>query len=250
MQSLVSHSDGRVRNILIDCGKSFYPSAMQWFVHYDIARIDAVLLTHDHADAMMGLDDLRAWTYNGSAQESIPIYLNSSTMKAVASAFPYMINTKIATGGGSLPSLKFHVYDLTDPMGNITNEYAKRRPDGFLQFSVEELNVVAFPVQHGFAAGGAPYYCTAFQFPRVTYVSDTNFIPPDSEQLIKEDGNILVLDCLREVDWASHMGYHTSIKETLYLNPKNVYYTGLGHELEHEEFVAYLREHEGLKSAG
>ncbi|KAI8830705.1 beta-lactamase-like protein [Chytridium lagenaria] len=62
------HSDGRMRNILVDCGKTFMESALQWFVTYRLRNIDAVILTHGHADAMMGLDDLRQWTLDGTVQ--------------------------------------------------------------------------------------------------------------------------------------------------------------------------------------
>ncbi|MCH96898.1 putative hydrolase C777.06c-like [Trifolium medium] len=38
-----------------------------------IRTIDAVIITHSHADAIGGLDDLRDWTNN--VQPSIPIYV-------------------------------------------------------------------------------------------------------------------------------------------------------------------------------
>jgi phosphoribosyl 1,2-cyclic phosphodiesterase len=57
------HSDGSVRNILIDCGKSFYESALHICVKHKIRKIDAVLLTHGHVDAILGIDDLRQWTH-------------------------------------------------------------------------------------------------------------------------------------------------------------------------------------------
>ncbi|KAJ2864444.1 hypothetical protein GGH94_002896 [Coemansia aciculifera] len=58
----IDHADGRERNIVIDCGKTFLESATEVFVKHDVKSIDAVLLTHGHADAMFGLDDLRQWT--------------------------------------------------------------------------------------------------------------------------------------------------------------------------------------------
>ena len=70
-------SDNYCRTILVDVGKSFQPAAVEWFPKYGLRRIDAVLITHAHADgkyvsfctrygvlkslclAMNGLDDLR-----------------------------------------------------------------------------------------------------------------------------------------------------------------------------------------------
>ncbi len=43
------------KNILIDCGKFFFQSAIQWFPFHKIKKIDSVLITHDHADALNGL---------------------------------------------------------------------------------------------------------------------------------------------------------------------------------------------------
>ena len=40
------------RTIVIDVGKSFLPAATEWFPKYGLRRIDAVLITHAHADGM------------------------------------------------------------------------------------------------------------------------------------------------------------------------------------------------------
>jgi len=40
----------RLRTILIDAGKNFQAAALEWFPKYGLRPIDAVLLTHGHAD--------------------------------------------------------------------------------------------------------------------------------------------------------------------------------------------------------
>ncbi|GJM98974.1 hypothetical protein PR202_ga16028 [Eleusine coracana subsp. coracana] len=39
-------------NILVDAGKFFYHSALQWFPAFGLRAIDAVIITHSHADAI------------------------------------------------------------------------------------------------------------------------------------------------------------------------------------------------------
>ena len=73
-------------------------SALKWWPHYKLRRIDALILTHPHADAINGLDDLRAWTLNQKIQEHIPVYLTSNTMEAIKMTFPYIVDNRQATG--------------------------------------------------------------------------------------------------------------------------------------------------------
>src|SRR3990170_1526672 len=46
-----SHPDGRTRNLVIDTGKFFWHSAIEWFPKYRVPNIVCRLLLHDHADA-------------------------------------------------------------------------------------------------------------------------------------------------------------------------------------------------------
>ena len=52
---------GVVRHIQIDCGKTFRDTVMlRVYREHGIQFIDALLLTHDHADAVGGIDEVRA----------------------------------------------------------------------------------------------------------------------------------------------------------------------------------------------
>ncbi|ORY32756.1 hypothetical protein BCR33DRAFT_856467 [Rhizoclosmatium globosum] len=215
---------GTIKNILIDCGKTFYASAVQWFVHYNIQQIDAVILTHDHADAVMGLDDLRSWTLHrdGPVQSTIPIYLNHNRRR------PH-----------PLP----HIPHLRHP-----------NPNNLPPFLINStLPVTPFPVEHG-RKGSDPYYCTAFLLPHLTYISDTNHIPAPVFELVRRSENrVLVLDCLREKDFASHQGYESAIPCAEALGVPRVYFMGFNHECEHGEFEKVLESEEwgkGLREKG
>ncbi len=41
------------RTIVIDVGKNFQASALEWFPKYSLRKIDAVLITHGHCDGML-----------------------------------------------------------------------------------------------------------------------------------------------------------------------------------------------------
>lgn len=53
-----AHPDGRTRNILIDCGKTFRDCVLKSFRTFGVEKIDAILITHAHADAYLVLSFL------------------------------------------------------------------------------------------------------------------------------------------------------------------------------------------------
>ncbi|KAG8722383.1 hypothetical protein FRC08_002864 [Ceratobasidium sp. 394] len=103
------------RVIVIDVGKTFLSAAHDLFPRYGLRRIDAVLLTHPHADAMNGLDDLRGWTLNGNIQDHIDIYVSAFTFKEVQRSFPYLVAKEFATGGGDIPEFRWHIIKENEP---------------------------------------------------------------------------------------------------------------------------------------
>ena len=84
--------------ILIDCGPSLYNSILRHFSAQKLGRIDAILLTHAHADAILGLDSLRSWTMGGVVQSRVDIYLTQECFQTVESMFPYLVDQSRSTG--------------------------------------------------------------------------------------------------------------------------------------------------------
>ncbi|KAN0124941.1 Beta-lactamase-like protein [Russula decolorans] len=112
----IEGKDGKMRTIVIDVGKNFQAAAVEWFPKYGLRRIDAVLITHAHADAMNGLDDLRGWTLKGSIQQFIDVYVSQATFAEVERAFPYMVAREFASGGGDIPEFKWHIFEDKVPI--------------------------------------------------------------------------------------------------------------------------------------
>ncbi|CAN1218146.1 Putative hydrolase C777.06c [Linum perenne] len=98
---------GGTRNILIDAGKFFYHSVLQWFPAYGLRTIDAVIITHSHADAIGGLDDLRDWTNN--VQPCIPIYVAPRDFEVMKKTHYYLVDTSVVTPGAAVSDLQFNI---------------------------------------------------------------------------------------------------------------------------------------------
>lgn len=143
--------------ILIDCGKSFYESALRFFPRYGLRKIDAVLLTHAHADAILGLDDLRSWTMGACIQPYVDIYLTEECLQTVQQTFPYLVDTLRATGGGDVGALRWHIIDAHS------------------SFCAGSQNVLVEPlrVEHGFVPPDRrPFECLGFRIDTLSYISD------------------------------------------------------------------------------
>src|SRR5580698_8873975 len=71
------------RHVLIDATPDFRAQALRT----GFERLDAILFTHEHADHIMGLDDVRPFNFRQKSR--IPIYASERTMEAIHRCFLY-----------------------------------------------------------------------------------------------------------------------------------------------------------------
>ncbi|KAF2915869.1 putative hydrolase C777.06c [Oryza sativa Japonica Group] len=210
-------------NILIDAGKFFYHSALQWFPAYGLRTIDAVIITHSHADAIGGLDCLRDWTNN--VQPTIPIYVAERDYEVMKMTHYYLIDTSVVIPGAAVSALQFNII--------------KEEP-----FTVHNLEVIPLPVWHG-----QGYRSLGFRFGRVCYISDVSDIPKETYKLL-EDCELLIMDALRpDRSSSTHFGLPRALEEVRKIKPKKTLFTGMMHLMDHEKVnneLAKLMETEGL----
>ncbi|KAI3455569.1 hypothetical protein Pfo_012232 [Paulownia fortunei] len=210
-------------NILIDAGKFFYHSALRWFPTYGIRTIDAVIITHSHADAIGGLDDLRDWTNN--VQPSVPIYTAHRDFEVMTKTHYYLVDTSSIIPGAAVSELQF----------NIIQEEP---------FIVHDLQFTPLPVWHG-----RGYRSLGFRFGNICYISDVSDIPEDTYPLL-ENCEILILDALRpDRSSSTHFGLPRALEEVRKVRPKRTLFTGMMHLMDHDkvnEDLIKLKENEGL----
>ncbi|GAQ80972.1 metallo-beta-lactamase domain-containing protein [Klebsormidium nitens] len=236
---LISHCspDGRRSYIQIDAGKHFRESLLRWYPRYNIPNIDALILTHEHADAVFGLDDIRgvqAWSTQTEAQP-LPVYLSQHSLDSLTKRFDYLVQKPPA--GSSVRRVAQLDWRV------IESSHAHTFEAGGLTFR-------PLPVEHG-----RDYTCLGFLFgvaQRVAYLSDVSRIPPDIEKLISVEGNgpvdILILDSLLKYhEHNTHICFRESLRIIRRLRPRKAYLIGMTHEFDHEETNAELAE---LKEEG
>ncbi|KAG9314608.1 PRELI-like family-domain-containing protein [Chiua virens] len=252
----VTAKDGKKTTLVIDVGKNFHAAAIEWFPKYELREIDAVLITHAHADAMNGLDDLRGWTLGGAIQKHIDVYLSQDTLRGVQRAFPYLVAKEFASGGGDVPEFKWHIiedkipFEIEDTGIRITPFLLQHgrlftpspqafTPTPFATHPVPGGSSVTRSAADDMIAGVHPYFCFGFLVQdAIVYMSDVSLIPDDTWPVIQGGQKaVLVIDCLRLRGHMSHMGIGEAAATIRRIRAKRSYMTGFNHDVSHEEYT-------------
>ncbi len=211
--SILLEYDGRV--VVIDTTPDFRQQALR----AQIRRLDAVIFTHDHADHIFGLDDVRVFYFRQNVP--IPIYADSRTMESIRRIYRYIFDQSYSYGG-----------------------LAKLDPqliDGPFDLWGERL--IPVPVVHG------DLPILGFRFGNAAYVTDFSTIPEATLPLL-ENLDVLVLDALRHKPHPTHSSVEQSLGLVERLKPRRAFFTHIAHELGHAETNAGLPAHVRLAYDG
>jgi phosphoribosyl 1,2-cyclic phosphate phosphodiesterase len=194
-------------NVLFDAG----PDLRQQALAAGLARVDAVLLTHAHADHVSGLDDLRP--LNFAQRSAIPLYGTAGTLSFIRSRFDYAFVN--GSEGSTRPALE---------LKEIQNGYS---------FRIGPVEVLPFEVQHG------TWRITGFRIGRLGYVTDASFIPPGSLEYLREL-DVLVLNALRQAAHPTHFSVDQARAIVAELRPRQALLVHMTHDLDHDSTNAAL----------
>ena len=211
------------KNIVIDVGKTFRESIIRWFPRHNVSSVDAILLSHGHADAIFGLDDVRG-IQDRVIVEPLNVYLSKECMDTVRKMLFYLVKDDTAENVRTVSNLKWNLIS-----------HAK-------SIDLFGLEICPVDVMHG-------EDMTSFGFifgkrERVCYISDVSRIPGDTMKLIKSSPvDILVIDALfKNRKYFSHFSLPEAIESIREIRPKKAYLFGMSSELESAETNRQLRK--------
>ena len=204
-------------SVLVDASPDLRAQALA----FGLTRVDKILLTHEHADHVLGLDDVRI--YNFRQRRAIPCLGTARTLARVRRMFSYVFDPATPRGGG-LPQLTLSM--IAGP------------------FSIGGCTVVPVPLLHG----SLPVL--GFRIGAFAYLTDCNAIPEASWRLLR-GLDVVVLDALRRKPHATHFTLDQAVDAARRIGASRTYFTHMAHDLPHAATCAGLPEgmtlaHDGL----
>jgi phosphoribosyl 1,2-cyclic phosphate phosphodiesterase len=204
---LVEHEG---QQLVVDVSTDFRQQALR----AGIKKLDALLITHCHADHVFGLDDIRPLNFKHGA---LSTFASERTWHDLRRVFHYIFEAKHI--GGGLPQITPHTIHNYQP------------------FEVCNLRVTPIPVIHGkgevsgfrFSNGRAEF----------AFVTDCNAISEASLAAL-EGLDLLILDALRLKPHPTHLHLEQSLAYVTRVQPRRTLFTHMGHDIKHSDVSQHL----------
>jgi phosphoribosyl 1,2-cyclic phosphate phosphodiesterase len=189
-----------------------------------IPLVHSVLYTHEHADHLFGLDDLRLFPFRLGTP--VPLYCEYQVEARIRKAFDYAFTDREPTHPGATPKLEFRQIDSGTP------------------FDVLGVRVTPIPMKHG-----PNFDVLGFRFGNFAYCTDTNHIPDSSIELLR-GVETFVVGALRRKPHPTHFNVDQAIEVSRKIQPQRTLLTHISHDLDFEQVHKWLPEDVSLAYDG
>lgn len=202
----IDSRDKRLRaSIMVETGRNNFvidtgPDFRQQMLNEQVKDIDAILYTHDHADHVLGLDDVRA--FNFFNKKDMPLYATQYVQESIKRVFSYAFKPVKYPG---IPEITLNLID--------------KNP-----FFINGVQIIPIEVMHH------KLPVLGFRFEDFTYITDANYIAPEEKEKIK-GSKILVVNALRKESHISHFTFGQAIELAEEIGAEMTYFTHISHQL-------------------
>jgi phosphoribosyl 1,2-cyclic phosphate phosphodiesterase len=179
-----------------------------------VATVDAVLFTHEHADHIHGIDDLRAISIR--RESPLPFYAEAATFDTLQARFPYIFDAAYR------------------PLPGTT------RPEGAIRpivpgsaFHVHGVSVMPIAVPHGRTS------VVGYRVGDLAYITDAKALPDEALALL-QGVRVLVLNALLRHPHPTHLSIAEAVDTAQRVGAERTFFTHLTHENFHADLAAEL----------
>jgi phosphoribosyl 1,2-cyclic phosphate phosphodiesterase len=199
-------SEGGVTTLLVDTS----PDLREQLLAAQVSRLNGVIITHDHADQLHGIDDLRAVVH--AMERRMDFYADATTMEGIVRRFGYCFHT---------------------PPGSVYPPILNRQilPEPFQTFAIDgpggPIPVRPFAQAHGNIRS------LGLRFGPIAYSSDVSGLE-EGAFVVLEGVSCWIVDALRYTAHPSHANVATALAWIARVKPRRAVLTNLHLDLDYE----------------
>lgn len=193
--------------ILIDTS----PDLREQLIDARVRRLDAVVMTHAHADHLHGIDDLRG--LNRLMGQTIPLWADAATLAEIRRRFGYVLEPVSGSGRYDKPTLAPH-------------EISGR-------FAIGDVDIVPFVQDHGFNT------TLGLRIGPMAYSTDVTALNDDAFAAIA-GVELWIVDCMRRAPHPTHSHLEQTLAWIARVSPRRAVLTHMDHTLDYRELSAEL----------
>jgi phosphoribosyl 1,2-cyclic phosphate phosphodiesterase len=189
------------KNILVDFGLDIRNQLLR----EKIDLLDCAILTHDHADHVGGIDDLRVFSRLGN--RPLPIYSDPKTIDAISERYAYMLKED------HIEMKKLDGFETRVNIADIDMQF----------FRQDHKNIDSLGIRIG----------------DFVYTNDVIDYPPESEKFIA-NAKYWMIDCMDYTSTTAHFGLEKVMFWYEKFKPEFVYLVNMSHNIDYYEVQKHL----------